>query len=113
LNGTGGATNSGNNSDDGGFEDVEATQKSSAENGTLAKQFEEDEKMAKQIQREMNSSNGHGSNGNGNNGNGNMAVAAPAPPAPKPAPVAAALPTTKKPESPAYEKKSSIDSLAR
>ena len=103
----GGATgSSGNNSDDGGFEDVEATQKSSAENGTLAKQFEEDEKMARQIQREMNSNNG-----NGNNRNGMAAsqpISAPTPVAPKPSPVAA-LPTKKQPESPLYEKKSSME----
>jgi hypothetical protein len=116
LNGGGATGSSGNNSDDGGFEDVEATQKSSAENGTLAKQFEEDEKMAKQIQREMNSNSGHSSNGNGN-GRMNMAASQPAPApvpvAPKPAPVAA-LPVPKKPESPAYEKKSSMeDSMAK
>jgi ADP-ribosylation factor GTPase-activating protein 2/3 len=133
--GSGGAaatSTNGNNSDDGGFEDVEATQKSSAENGTLAKQFEEDEKMARQIQREMNSGNGTSGNGNGsngsNNGNGRMNTAqaqsfsTPAPVAPKPAaPVAAsALPTStinstkKQPESPAYEKKSSMeDSMAK
>jgi ADP-ribosylation factor GTPase-activating protein 2/3 len=120
LNGGGsGATgSSGNNSDDGGFEDVEATQKSSAENGTLAKQFEADEKIARQIQRELNSSIGNLGNGS-NNGNGNghmMAQAAqpvsPAPAAPKPAPVAA-LPT-KQPESPLYEKKSSMeDNMAK
>lgn len=113
-NGTAGATGtSGNNSDDGGFEDVEATQKSSAENGTLAKQFEEDEKMARQIQRELNSNNGNGS-----------AAARPKqslqPAAPVPvsaAAAAAALPQvipTKPKETPAYEKKSSMeDSMAK
>jgi hypothetical protein len=79
LNGTG-EFNSGNNGTTMvGSEDVELDAKSSAENGTLAKQSVRrgTRKMAEtDPAKEMNSSNGHGSSSNSNNGNGNMAVAA-------------------------------------
>jgi ADP-ribosylation factor GTPase-activating protein 2/3 len=105
------AASSGNNSDDGGFEDIEATQKASAENGTLAKQFEQDEKMARQIQREMNSSSGNGMNHAPERVAASNGTAPAQPAAPVPAPVAALPP--KKPE-PVYEKKSSMeDSMAK
>jgi hypothetical protein len=79
---------SSNNSDDGGFEDVEATQKNSAENGTSAKQFEQDEKMAKQMQREMNSGDGNsGRNSSASSVSSNGDEMPTKPAAPVPAPV--------------------------
>jgi ADP-ribosylation factor GTPase-activating protein 2/3 len=45
-------------SGDDGFEDIEATQKAAAENGVEATQLLADEKLARQMQRDMNNGNG-------------------------------------------------------